>query len=163
DPVDRRESRPAAAARGAERLDAAPGHACARRARTARFRARGGCAARRGRPMTPPQPNLSVIGPVVAGSTGAVFLLVGAVLLTGRKTFLGRKLTESYIGVLLAGIAIVSLVIATYMAGATASEGGSLVFDVGHPMFQLDPFSALVTAVIGLAALLSCLLSMHYL
>ena len=30
-------------------------------------------------------------------------------------------------------------------------------------MFQLDPFSALVTAVIGLAALLSCALSMHYL
>src|SRR4030095_7200847 len=49
------------------------------------------------------------------------------------------------------------------MAAEHVRSGAALAFDVGHPMFQLDPFSALVTAVIAIAALLSCLLSMHYL
>ena len=113
--------------------------------------------------MNPPQLNLSVIGPVAVVGVGAMFVLLGEVLLSGRKSFLGRKLTESYIGSVLAGISILSLGIATYMAGAVAASGTAQPFDVGHPMFQLDPFSALVTAVIGLAALLSCALSMQYL
>jgi NADH-quinone oxidoreductase subunit N len=113
--------------------------------------------------VTPPVLNLSVLGPVAAVGTGAMFVLIGEVLLSGRKAFLGRKLTESYIGSVLALISMLSLGIATYMAADFARSGTSLPFDVGHPMFQLDPFSALITAVIGLAALLSCALSMHYL
>ncbi len=113
--------------------------------------------------MNQPELNLSVLGPVVAVGTGAMFVLVGEVLLSRRKTFLGRRLTESYIGSVLAMLSMLSLGIATYMAADVARLGTTLPFDVGHPMFQLDPYSALVTAVIGLAALLSCALSMHYL
>jgi NADH-quinone oxidoreductase subunit N len=113
--------------------------------------------------VNPPVLNLSVLGPVVAVGTGAMFVLIGEVMLSRRKTFLGRRLSESYIGSVLALVSIASLLLATYMAAAIARSGAALVFDVGHPMFQLDPFSALVTAVIGLAALLSCALSMHYL
>ena len=113
--------------------------------------------------MNPPELNLSVLGPVVAVAVGAMLVLVGEVLLSRAKTFLGRPLTESYIGSVLAMISIFSLVVATYMAADVARSGTALPFDVANPMFQLDGFSALVTALIGLAALLSCLLSMHYL
>jgi NADH-quinone oxidoreductase subunit N len=113
--------------------------------------------------MTPPVLNLSVLGPLVAVGTGAMFVLVGEVLLSRRKTLLGRRLTDSYIGGVLAVISMLSLAIATYMAADVARSGTALPFDVGNPMFQLDPFSALVTAVIGLAALLSCALSIQYL
>jgi len=60
-------------------------------------------------------------------------------------------------------VSMLSLVAATYMAADVARSGTALPFDVANPMFQLDGFSALVTALIGLAALLSCALSMHYL
>jgi NADH-quinone oxidoreductase subunit N len=113
--------------------------------------------------VTPPQLNLSVLGPVVAVGTGAMFVLLGEVMLSRRKTLLGRRLSESYIGSVLALVSMASLAIASYMAADLARSGTALVFDVGNPMFQLDPFSALVTAVIGIAALLSCALSMHYL
>ena len=113
--------------------------------------------------MTPPVLNLSVIGPVAVVGLGAMFVLVGEVTLSRAKTFLGRPVTASRIGTLLAIVSILSLGIATYMAADTASSGITLAFDPGHPMFQLDPFSALVTAVIGFAALLSCALSITYL
>jgi NADH-quinone oxidoreductase subunit N len=113
--------------------------------------------------VNPPELNLSVLGPVVAVGTGAMFVLIGEVLLSRAKTFLGRPMNESYIGSVLASVSILSLLVATYMAADVARSGAALAFDVGHPMFQLDPFSALITAVIGLAALLSCALSMHYL
>ena len=59
--------------------------------------------------MNPPELNLSVLGPVVAVGTGAMFVLIGEVLLSRAKTFLGRRLSESYIGVLLAAISMISL------------------------------------------------------
>jgi NADH-quinone oxidoreductase subunit N len=113
--------------------------------------------------MNPPELNLSVLGPVVAVATGAMLVLVGEVLLSRKKTFLGRRLSDSYIGSLLALISMISLGVATYMAADVARSGTALPFEIANPMFQLDPFSALMTALIGLAALLSCALSMHYL
>ena len=113
--------------------------------------------------MTAPELNLSVLGPVVAVGVGAMLVLVGEVLLSRRKSLVGRRLSESYIGNALALISIAALALATIMAAQVAREGTSVPFEVADPMFQLDPFSALVTAVIGLAALLSCALSMHYL
>jgi NADH-quinone oxidoreductase subunit N len=113
--------------------------------------------------VTPPELNLSVIGPVAAVGTGAMCVLVGEVTLSRAKTFLGRRVSGSYIGVVLAGVSIFSLLLATLMAAEAARSGTALPFDVDHPMFQLDPFSAFVTAVIAIAALLSCALSMRYL
>jgi hypothetical protein len=90
--------------------------------------------------VTPPVLNLSVIGPVAVVGLGAMFVLVGEVTLSRAKTFLGRPVTASRIGTLLAIVSILSLGIATYMAADTASSGITLAFDPGHPMFQLDPF-----------------------
>jgi hypothetical protein len=41
--------------------------------------------------------------------------------------------------------------------------GGIAEFDPGRPIFQLDPFSSFVSAMVALAALLSCALSIDYL
>jgi len=113
--------------------------------------------------VTPPQLNLEVLGPVAAVGAGAMFVLVGEVLLSRAKTFLGRRLSESRIGILLAIVSVASLALATFMAAEFARSGAAEPFELGRPLFQLDPFSALVTAVIALAALLSCALSMTYL
>jgi len=110
-----------------------------------------------------PELNLSVLGPVVAVATGAMLVLVGEVMLTRAKSFLGRPLNEHYIGSLLASVSIASLVVAAYMAAVTALEGTALPFNVDNPMFRLDGFSALITALIAVAALLCCALSIHYL
>jgi len=64
---------------------------------------------------------------------------------------------------MLAGTAVVSLLLAIYMAMGQAASGGASVFNPDHPMFQLDRFSALVIATLGVAALLSCVLSIDYL
>jgi len=106
--------------------------------------------------VTPPEFNLSVLGPIAAVGTGAMVVLVGEVTLSRVKS-----VGPSRIGSGLALISMLSLLVAAYMAGA--SSGETLAFEVGRPLFQLDPFSALVTAVIAVAALLSCALSMKYL
>jgi hypothetical protein len=59
--------------------------------------------------VTPPDLNLSVVGPIVWAGLGAMLVLMGEVFLSRRKTFLGRKMTESTIGSLLALVAMASL------------------------------------------------------
>ena len=113
--------------------------------------------------MTTPDLNLSVLGPIVAVAIGSMVVLVGEVLLSRARTFLGRPITESYIGGLLASVTVFFLLLATYMAVGYARGGGSAVFNPDNPMFQLDPFSALITGVLAFAALLSCALSYNYL
>jgi len=56
---------------------------------------------------------------------------------------------------MLAATSIASLIVASRWP-SSSRDRYALSFEVAHPMFQLDPFSALVTAVIGFAALLSC-------
>jgi NADH-quinone oxidoreductase subunit N len=113
--------------------------------------------------MNTPHLDFSVVGPLVAVSIGAMLVLLGEVLLSRARTFLGRPVTTSLVGSLLAGIAIFFLALASYMAIAHAAQGDSTAFDPAHPMFVLDRFSALVSALISLAALLACALSIQYL
>ena len=88
---------------------------------------------------------------------------LGEVLLSRRQTVLGRRASETWIGSLLALVAIVSLLLAFYVAWGAFLAGRSDVFDPANPTFQLDRFSALITAVIALAALLCCALAIAYL
>jgi NADH-quinone oxidoreductase subunit N len=88
---------------------------------------------------------------------------MGEVFLSRRKTFLGRKMTESTIGSLLALVAMASLALAAYMAIGQALSGAPQIFNPENPMFQLDRFSALVTALIAFASFLCCALSIAYL
>ncbi len=113
--------------------------------------------------MTPPDLNLSVVGPIAWVGIGAMLVLLGEVLLSRVGKIMGRPITTSAVGSVLAAISIISLLFAAYMATGHAASGLSLAFNPDNPMFQLDRFSALVTAVIAVAALLSCLLSVAYL
>ena len=113
--------------------------------------------------MSPPALNFTVIGPIVWVAIGAMLVLLGEVLLSRSKTFMGRSVSDSYIGSLLAVVAMGSLAAATYMATSLAAAGEAMVFNPENPMLQLDRYSALFTALVGGAALLCCALAMHYL
>ena len=113
--------------------------------------------------MTPPDLNFAVVGPIAWVGFGAMVVLVGEVLLTRAKTFLGRQVTESYIGSVLAILSMFFLGIAAYMSVVHASSGVAVSFNPDNPMFQLDRYSAFLTAVVTFAALLSCALSIAYL
>ena len=113
--------------------------------------------------MTPQNLDFAVVGPLVAVGVGAMAVLLGEVLLSGAKTFLGRTVTESYVGSVLAACSIFFLALAVYMAVGHAISGGARPLNPANPMFQLDRYSALMTAVISFAALLSCALSIAYL
>lgn len=113
--------------------------------------------------MTAADLNFSVLGPIVWVSIGAMLVLLGEVLLSRARMFMGRRLTASVVGSVLASIAIVTLLFAAYMAIGHAASGLSLAFNPGHPLFQLDRFSALVIAVLALSSLLACALSIAYL
>ena len=110
-----------------------------------------------------PQVNLSVLAPVGFVAIGAMAVLLGEVLLSRAKTFLGREVNASLVGSVLAGIAVLSLGLAFAVACQAFAAGTSEVFNPSNPMFQLDRFSALVIALIALASLLSCALAVYYL
>ncbi len=110
-----------------------------------------------------PDLNFSALLPIVLVAIGAMAILMGEVLLSRANTVLGREVTESFIGTVLAATAIFFLALTLYTAGVAFAGGGVQVFNPDHPMYQLDPFSSLVTAVVALSALLSCALSIAYL
>jgi NADH-quinone oxidoreductase subunit N len=110
-----------------------------------------------------PELHFSVIAPIGFVASGAMLVLLGEVFLSGRKTILGRPASEARIGSLLGGVSVVFLLLALYVAWVAFLAGRSEVFDPANPSFQLDRFSALITAVLALAGLLSCALSITYL
>ena len=113
--------------------------------------------------MKPPQLDLVVIGPIAWVALGSMVVLLGEVLLSRARTFLGRPVTESYVGSVLAVFSMLFLGIAAYMSISQAGSGAIAVFNPDHPMFQLDRYSAFLTALVAIAALLSCALSIAYL
>jgi NADH-quinone oxidoreductase subunit N len=92
-----------------------------------------------------------------------MLVLLGEVLLSRAKTFLGRPVTPSLVGSALAGTAIFFLGLSAYMAIVQAILGTAVAFDPGNPMFVLDRFSSLVTALLLVGSLLSCALSIRFL
>ncbi len=110
-----------------------------------------------------PDLNLSVLLPIALVAIGSMAILMGEVLLSRADSVLGRQATESWIGTVLAITAIAFLALALIPTGIAFTSGGIQVFNPSHAMYQLDPFSSLVTAVVILSALLSCGLSIAYL
>lgn len=113
--------------------------------------------------MSAPNLDLAAIAPIAFTGFGALFVLLGEVWLTRRGTFLGRKTTDSFIGVLLAVLAATFLGIAIYCGGAAFSEGTARIFDLDNPMLVLDRFGAYSTVLVGIGAFLVCWLSIAYL
>jgi NADH-quinone oxidoreductase subunit N len=110
-----------------------------------------------------PDLNFSAFLPIALVAIGSMAILMGEVLLSRADTVLGREVTESFIGTVLAVTAIFFLALTLWASGFAFAGGGVQVFNPDHPMYQLDPFSSLITAVVALSALLSCALSIAYL
>jgi NADH-quinone oxidoreductase subunit N len=113
--------------------------------------------------VTPPDLNFSVLAPIGFVSVGAMLVLLGEVLLSRTRSFLGRPVTEAWIGSVLALVSMFFLALAVYAAWTTFAGGASQVFNPDHPMLRLDPFSSLITGVLALASLLCCGLAIAYL
>jgi NADH-quinone oxidoreductase subunit N len=94
---------------------------------------------------------------------GSMVVLMGEVLLSRARTLLGKPVDERLIGTALAGTSIVFLLLAFTVACQAFAEGGASVFNASRPMFQLDPFSSLASALLALGSLLSCALAIYYL
>jgi NADH-quinone oxidoreductase subunit N len=90
-------------------------------------------------------------------------ILMGEVFLSRSKSFLGRPVTEAWIGSAVAMVAMVFLALSIYVGWVAFLDGSSQVFNPDHPMVRLDPFAALLTSVIALGSLLSCGLAITYL
>jgi NADH-quinone oxidoreductase subunit N len=110
-----------------------------------------------------PDLNLVAIAPMGFVAIGSMVVLVGEVWLSRRRSFLGRPVTDAWIGSVLAILSAAFLGLAIYAAGYGFALGGTAVFDPGHPMIQLDRLANLAIALLGFGALLSALLSVTYL
>ncbi|MGE4605614.1 MAG: proton-conducting transporter membrane subunit, partial [Myxococcota bacterium] len=110
-----------------------------------------------------PEINISVLAPIAFVGIGAMFVLLCEVFLSRKQTVMGREVTESFIGTVLAIMSMFFLMLTTWAAAIAFDTGGTEAFNSSHAMYQLDVFSSLVTAVVAFSALLSCALSIAYL
>jgi NADH-quinone oxidoreductase subunit N len=107
--------------------------------------------------------NVSVLAPIGFVGIGAMLVLLGEVLLSRSRSFFGRSVDERFIGSALAMVAMSFLTLAFLVSCQAFAAGTQEVFHPQNPLVQLDAFSSLMTAVIALAALLSCALAIYYL
>ena len=107
--------------------------------------------------------DFGAIAPLALVAGGAMLVLVGEVFLTGRPTFVGRPVSESFIGVLLAIVSSFFLLLALIVTWQAFLQGGQTVFNPARPLIVLDRLATFAMALILLASLLSCLLSVAYL
>jgi NADH-quinone oxidoreductase subunit N len=113
--------------------------------------------------MNAPRLDLAAIAPIAFTGIGALVVLLGEVWLSRRKTFLGRAVTEVWVGTVLALVAALALGLAIYAAAATFASGASITFDIDNPMLRLDTFAAYATVLVAIASFLICWLSITYL
>jgi NADH-quinone oxidoreductase subunit N len=110
-----------------------------------------------------PAIDLSAIAPIGSVGIGAIVVLLAEVILTRRQRLLGRTMTPAYVGATLVLLSSLGLVVAAYTAIAGFQGGASVGFLPETPGVRLDRFSAYATALIAVASLLSCWLSLQYL
>ena len=67
--------------------------------------------------ISAPDLNLAVLLPIVLVAIGSLATLMGAVLLSRADTVLGREVTESFIGTVLAATAIFFFALTLYASG----------------------------------------------
>ena len=113
--------------------------------------------------MSPPDVDIAALAPIGFVAIGAMVVLLGEVFLSRKKTLLGREVTEAWIGSLLAVTSMLFLALSIYVAWGAFVDGQPAIFNPEHPLYQLDRFSSFVSAVIALASLLCCGLSIAYL
>jgi len=107
--------------------------------------------------------DLSAIAPIGSVAIGAVVVLLAEVFLTRSQRLLGREMSPSYVGATLVVLSTIALVVAAYTAMAGFASGVSVGFLPDLPGVRLDRFSSFAIALIAVASLLSCWLSLKYL
>ena len=113
--------------------------------------------------MIPETIFIAVLAPIGFVAIGAMLVLLGEVLLSRSKSFLGRPWNARLVGSVLAGVAMFSLLLAFFVSSQWFASGEAQVFNPQHPLLQFDRFSALASALIAVTALLCCALATYYL
>jgi NADH-quinone oxidoreductase subunit N len=112
--------------------------------------------------VTPPQLDVGALGPAIAVAIAAVLAPIGEVVLSRRRTFLSRPVTEHWIGGVLALASAAALLVA--LALTRASFGGAVrVFDPASPLVVADALSHFVNATVLIGTLLTVLVSNRFL
>ncbi|MFQ5417933.1 MAG: NADH-quinone oxidoreductase subunit N [Myxococcota bacterium] len=110
-----------------------------------------------------PDVDLSVLAPMGFAAIGAMVVLLGEVVLSRAGTFLGRRVTDSYIGTVLAAVSVLALALSFTVSAVAFGSGETASFNPDNPMLQLDRFSSLMSALLALAAAMTIALSVVYL
>jgi NADH-quinone oxidoreductase subunit N len=110
-----------------------------------------------------PDLNFAPVAAISALAVGVMVILLGEVFLARARSILGRPVTRSVVGTLLAFTSLLFLGISLFISAVAYSSGENAVFNPENPLFRLDPFAALVSALLSLAALLTVALSVAYL
>jgi NADH-quinone oxidoreductase subunit N len=115
--------------------------------------------------VTPRIPELrfDALIPVALVALGAMAVLMGELFLSRWPSVRARRDAEHWIGSALGLGAMLFLAFACAISLGAFGIGGATEFDPGRPIFQIDPFSSLVSAVVTFASLLSCALAIDYL
>jgi NADH-quinone oxidoreductase subunit N len=110
-----------------------------------------------------PDPNLFVLVPLGLVALGSLAVLMGEVALSRARSIQGRRVTDTLIGSALGLTSIFFLALSCWVSLTAFGMGGIEEFDPDRPIFQLDPFSSFVSALVALGSLLSCALAIDYL
>jgi len=110
-----------------------------------------------------PDLNLFALVPLALVAVGSMAVLIGEVALSRARAIQGRKVTEALIGSALGLTSIFFLALSCSVSIRAFGMGGIEEFDPVRQIFQLDPFSSFVSALVALASLLSCALAIDYL
>jgi NADH-quinone oxidoreductase subunit N len=105
----------------------------------------------------------AVLAPIGFTTIGLLVILAEDALLTPGRNLLGRRVTPAYAGTLIAFTAIFALGLALYVTAVGYADGGSVSFQLAHPMFQQDRFGALMSALVIVVGALTCAMSVAYL
>ncbi len=110
-----------------------------------------------------PNVDLGAVGPVILVAIGAMLVLVTEVLLAGRESFLGRRVSKAWLGSVLAVVSSFFLALSLIVAWQSFLVGDAAVFNPDQPMVRLDRLASFSIALVVVGSLLSCLLSVGYL
>ena len=109
-----------------------------------------------------PALDIGAVLPLLIAATGALAVLVADLLLRAHAARPAPRLTPELAG---RGLALLSALFlaAAALFSAAAMPHAARNFNADHPLVQLDALSAFCMAVLSLAAILACLLSVNYL
>jgi len=106
--------------------------------------------------------DIGAVLPLLIAATGALAVLVADLLLRAQAARPAGRLTPELAGRGLALLSALFLAVAALFSAA-ALRGAARNFNADHPLVQLDALSGFCMAVLSLAAILACLLSVNYL